>query len=410
MSDVLAPGSRETLAARVLGVGVLVYFALHAFRPGPAGIANTALVLAALAGIWTLLRSPGATGQLRGAVLAAWLGFVVVAALSLTQAPPEIVSAGAREFGTRVAKGTLGGMLLALWFDDARKARFVLMAGVIASLVITSYFVVSTVRGVTAGALPFQRDYAFYLMPFLPFVLAYAVSGERFRWVALALALMPLAISVGFGFRGGLLAYAVILMFFAPQLNLRRLVVPTMLLVALTLAAVYVVAPGRFAYVVMKFQQADLGDRVYQVWLPALDMFLRHPWLGNGFGHAVYTYQYELLRPEFPLWNRPTAGSPHNIWLEVAFTTGIAGLAVFALFAISYLVQSLRNARALAVLSRNDPMRLLATALLASFVGSYLVLSFFESPNWTTLALLAGLMQGVTASTARTLAAENPKA
>jgi hypothetical protein len=55
-------------------------------------------------------------------------------------------------------------------------------------------------------------------------------------------------------------------------------------------------------------------------------------------------------------------------------------------------------------------MRLLATALLASFVGSYLVLSFFESPNWTTLALLAGLVQGVTAVTARTLAAEDPKA
>ena len=397
MNGALSGGPQETLAARVLGVSVLVYFALHAFRPGPAGLANTALVLAALAGIWTLARSPGSARQLRGPVLAAWLGFVVVAAISLTQAPPEIVSAGAREFGTRVAKGTLGGMLLALWLDDARKARLVLLAAVLASAVITGYFVVSTVRGVTGGVLPFQRDYAFYLMPFLPFVLAYAVSGARFRWLALALALVPLAISVGFGFRGGLLAYAVIVMFFAPQLNVRRLIVPTVLLLALTLAAVYVVAPGRFAYVVMKFQQADLGDRVYQVWLPALDMFLRHPWLGNGFGHAVYTYQYELLRPEFPLWNRPTAGSPHNIWLEVAFTTGIAGLAVFALFAISYLVQSLRNARALAVLSRNDPMRLLATALLASFVGSYLVLSFFESPNWTTLALLAGLMQGVTA-------------
>ena len=397
MSDVLAPGSRETLAARVLGVGVLVYFALHAFRPGPAGIANTALVLAALAGIWTLLRSPGATGQLRGAVLAAWLGFVVVAALSLTQAPPEIVSAGAREFGTRVAKGTLGGMLLALWFDGARKARLVLGAAVLASAVITGYFVVSTVRGVTAGALPFQRDYAFYLMPFLPFVLAYAVSGERFRWVALALALMPLAISVGFGFRGGLLTYAVIVMFFARHLKLRRLLVPTVLLLALTIAFVYVVAPGRFEYVAMKFQQLDLSGRVSEVWIPAFDMFLRQPWLGNGFGHAVYTYQYEHLRPEYPVWSHPSATSPHNIWLEIAFTTGIAGLAVFALFALSYLGQAALNAKALAVLSRNDPMRLLATALLASFVGSYLVLSFFESPNWTTLALLAGLMQGVTA-------------
>ncbi len=397
---------RETLAARVLGVGVLVYFALHAFRPGSAGIANTALVLAALAGIWTLVRSPGSVAQLRGAVLAAWLGFVVVAALSLTQAPPEIVSAGAREFGTRVAKGTLGGMLLALWFDDARKARLVLAAAVLASLLITGYLVVSTARGVAAGTLPFQRDYAFYLLPFLPFVLAYAISGERFRWLALALALVPLAVSVGFGFRGGLLAYAAILVFFAPQLNLKRLILPALLLLALTLAAVYVVAPGRFAYVAMKFQQVDLSGRVGELWIPAFDMFVRQPWLGNGFGHAVFTHQYELLRPQFPAWTHQSATSPHNIWLEIAFTTGVAGLVAFALFAASYLVQGVRNAKVLAVVPRNDPLRLLATALLASFVGSYLVLAFFESPNWTTLALLAGLMQGATVAAARARGAE----
>jgi O-antigen ligase len=300
-----------------------------------------------------------------------------------------------------VAKGTLGGMLLALWFDDARKARLVLATGVLASLVITGYLVVSTARGVAAGTLPFQRDYAFYLLPFLPFVLAYAISGERFRWLALALALVPLAVSVGFGFRGGLLAYAVIVMFFAPQLNLKRLVLPTLLLLALTLAAVYVVAPGRFAYVAMKFQQIDLSGRVGELWIPAFDMFVRQPWLGNGFGHAVFTHQYELLRPQFPAWTYPSATSPHNIWLEIAFTTGVAGLATFALFAASYLVEAVRNLKALAVVPRNDPLRLLATALLASFVGSYLVLAFFESPNWTTLALLAGLMQGATVVAAR---------
>jgi O-antigen ligase len=136
-------------------------------------------------------------------------------------------------------------------------------------------------------------------------------------------------------------------------------------------------------------------------------MFRLHPWLGYGFGDAIFAYQYDLLRPQYPIWNLEGPTAPHNLWLEIAFKAGVAGLVAFATFALAFLLQAVRNAKTLAVLPRRDPMRLLATALVAAFVGCYLVEAFFESPNWTTLGLLAGLMQGMTAVAASVREAES---
>ncbi len=80
-------------------------------------------------------------------------------------------------------------------------------------------------------------------------------------------------------------------------------------------------------------------------WQAGWEMFLSHPLLGVGPGHYAIAYpQYAIL----PYWTA-ALGHAHNIYINVAAEDGVIGLIAYLVMVGSWLVFALRRARGLAV-------------------------------------------------------------
>ena len=248
--------------------------------------------------------------------------------------------------------------------------------------------------------------------------------GEQNRYAQVMLVLIPLAIGTLLNERGrtlklvaaaaGFFAFSAVLLTFSrgaavtlltlgvAALAIRLIRLRSALpLVALTLVAVLVVAPGFFARTASLTETTAaltegrdttdlsiLGRLTLN--LAAVRMFVEHPILGVG----VANYVELSVDYANPLGMRHFS-SPfraHNLYLEVAAETGLLGLATF-LALLAYLLSQLWRCRLAALASRRPEHARTAAAMLFALLA-YLVSAAFlhlsyERYFWVLIALCA---------------------
>ncbi len=138
--------------------------------------------------------------------------------------------------------------------------------------------------------------------------------------------------------RGGLLALAVCLGTWFIVNPPRRLQTP-ILIIAVALAALYVVPEGYFSRLLqlsqvftsqgtLRTSDPSLQGRISEN-LAAWEMFRTHPLLGVGWN--TYPYLFPFYSKDIGLANVATEREAHDLYLEVAAETGVAGLFAFGL-------------------------------------------------------------------------------
>jgi len=114
------------------------------------------------------------------------------------------------------------------------------------------------------------------------------------------------------------------------------------------------VAPDAISRTIRELQDKDPEFRM-QIWTRTLHQIVSEPFLlpfGRGIG--MFPVKEGFGAPDWPL--HPTEGSrhyPHNIYLEVLYETGIAGLLPFVILTFVPLVVSLRRWQALTALEKS---------------------------------------------------------
>lgn len=379
---------------------LLGYFMLHFFPPAPAALANGCLLLATIGVGVEVFRQRGTPLRRLGHPLAAaWLLLAGLLGLSVLQVPPELRGASLAAFTGSIGRGTFFAALLVLHLDEAGKARRLMIAGLLAGVGMLLHFGVDTWQVMaTKGGFPIQRDYLYWLLVFFPFALGSYALLPRWRVPAALVAAAVIALAVTTGFRGAMLALGCMILLFAGFVPLRRVLAGGAIIAVVGVAILLATHPEQGAYILHKLQQTDSSNRVTGHWMPAWDMALQAPWAGYGFGHAVFRHFYGAFMPQFPAWTPAWSNelgwlpaSPHSIVFEALFAAGFPGLVALALFAAAF-----TGVLGLALWRRRETVTagaatMLALATLVSFVGNFLVISQFESPNWRSLAVLAGL-------------------
>lgn len=201
---------------------------------------------------------------------------------------------------------------------------------------------------------------AAYINLVVPFCLVFALRGTGptlrtlSRW-CMALASVALLLTQS---RGGLLAYAAILMVSAYMLapdrktRMRRLVL--VLVVCLLAAAV----AGLFFQRLGEIDDYTTVSRL-AIWSGAFTVFARSPVLGAGFGNLRPLMGGLLGLPEG--W----MGDAHNLYLELLAESGLAGLIAFAFLIVS----ALRAARRCMRQGRDEFAWLIGIAAFAALCG-----------------------------------------
>jgi len=121
-------------------------------------------------------------------------------------------------------------------------------------------------------------------------------------------------------------------------------------------------------------------------WQAAVDMARDNPWLGVGFGN------YEAAYPTYALINWPDAlGHAHNYYLNLLAEVGLLGLLAYLVFWLAVVWQTARVARRLAW-----PMRGLAIGLLAAWAAlavHHLVDKLYVNNIYVHLGAMLAILQ-----------------
>ncbi|HEX4605065.1 MAG TPA: O-antigen ligase family protein [Candidatus Angelobacter sp.] len=179
-----------------------------------------------------------------------------------------------------------------------------------------------------------------YLNLVVPFCIGFALRGSdaglrRLSWWCLALASLALLLTQS---RGGLLAYAAILMvsawFIAPSRKARVRWITVVPVVCVLAAAV----AGIFFQRLTEIDDFTAVSRL-AIWGGAFTVFARSPVLGIGFGNLR-----SLMGGLLNLPNGWT-GDAHNLYLELLAETGIVGLVAFAFLIAAAMRRALKRYR-----------------------------------------------------------------
>ncbi|HEY6348050.1 MAG TPA: O-antigen ligase family protein [Candidatus Angelobacter sp.] len=172
-----------------------------------------------------------------------------------------------------------------------------------------------------------------YLNLVLPFSLACMVLAKErwFRYVALIAHSLACAALYMTGSRGGLIAYAgmvlVSLWFFKPRVTaLSRVLLAGALSVAVVASLQPPSAGGGRLQEVDEFTSASR----LALWSTAGVMFLQHPVLGVGYGN------YRSLYNDYLPGVTPNQLDAHNIYLQFLAETGIIGFVIFFVLVASF--------------------------------------------------------------------------
>jgi O-antigen ligase len=228
-----------------------------------------------------------------------------------------------------------------------------------------------------------------YLNLILPFSLGCMVLAKDedgwMRYLAIICHSLAGAALYFTGSRGGLIAYAGMLLVATWFLKPRRIVVSRVLLATLLSVAI-----------VLSLQRESAGGRLQEVdeftsasrvalWGAAGAMFVEHPILGVGYGN------YRSLYSDYIPGAAPNQLDAHNLYLQFLSETGIIGFAVFFVIIGSFIRMAIKLARS------PDPFyRLvgigLGGALTATLIHGLVDYIFNVSPQfgglfWLILAL-----------------------
>ena len=231
-----------------------------------------------------------------------------------------------------------------------------------------------------------HRYYAEPLLWFLP-ALFWALGRTRDRFLAwagagLAVYLLLLAATgARAAWYGGLVAAAV---WFYAEANRRRALVVTAALAAAIALALWVVPAPIFIDQAMRGFWAS--HRVHGAWLPAIELSLERPWLGYGFGEALFHAAYNAEIVNHPDWFFRRSLGPHNVFLALWFAGGIGlvGSVVGALFAYYACVGR-------ALVGKRSPWRAILLAGACSVLAYLVVRGTFESIPFRVCGLAFGL-------------------
>ena len=381
---------------------LLFYFMVHFFPPMPAGIANVCLLLGVVGvlwecrtGHWHRLRPLGHPLVI-GCVL-----FVVLLAISLLQAPEDLLRESWRRLSSDLLKHTLFSFVLLLYLDTAERARRILQAGMLACFLMVAYCLVEVVViGSKTGKLPFQRDYLFYSMFFFPFSLVAYRFESRWRYLSIALGASIIALAFLTGFRGAVLALFAMSLLFVLYTRSWGVLGLGAVMVLVGVGVFTVWFPEQAAYVFSQFQKTHSSGRISGHWLPAWDMSMQSPWLGHGFGHHIFSHLFGVQIDSHPDWWTPAGlvglerlpRSPHSVVFETLFMAGWP-----ALLLLGMVVGSMIFSLGKIIRQRRDdifstPWLALALAVFISVIGNFMFFYQTEDPSWRTIPIMVALV------------------
>lgn len=252
---------------------------------------------------------------------------------------------------------------------------------------------------VSLGGVPqnilLHRHYADALVFGLPFLLmALSICKQSvWRYFLRIILFVTLCMILLTGARGAWLATGVSLACFILLVRDRKLFYA--LMGASLLGAIVALSIGPGDIVVAKIQQGfDTSQRASGTWGPSLDMMADRPWLGYGFGSAVYHEVFNARAPGEAGWSIKSSLGPHNHLLAIGFAAGITGLGLFLLACFSPLLQMLRLLRRTSDAIQSGEKatweRVLGAAFCSLFLGAIFTQGMFEGRSWPPIAFWLG--------------------
>ena len=251
-----------------------------------------------------------------------------------------------------------------------------------------------------------------YVVLVLPLTVGLAATSDRRWWSYAAAATMLFGALIASQTRAAWIAAAaaaVLLLVLLPKSRAvyRRLTVLAIALIAvtviMTLAQPQIAGPfslrGRLGST-FDAKDASLQLRVY-LWRATIPLILRRPVLGWGF--SAFLGRFPVGTPEYVRWfgyHITAFDSPHNELLQIAFSTGLLGLAAY--LSIWLVVGALlwRMLRTAGTLRR--PAAILIASLAAYFLWLQLAWNHVGPANvfWVLIGLVAALPQRLEGSSA----------
>lgn len=211
----------------------------------------------------------------------------------------------------------------------------------------------------------FMMAFATYLSA----LLSIQVKGKwRLFYISLTLLFSYQILFVSTG-RTGYVVYLLLMMLLAVQnLSWKKALIAIIVICSLFIISYNKSQPMQFVIRqgidnIRDYQQGNkntaIGHRL-QFHLFAKDLFLRHPWLGNGTGSYTYLFKKEEPDPDWIAiaFTPKKLFEPHSLYWLFAAEYGIVGLAILLFFFGSLFVTSLQL----------QSMRTIAMALLLPFI------------------------------------------
>lgn len=298
--------------------------------------------------------------------------------------------------GLKIYKNTIGAAMILLLiipdvFQDEKKRTRLLWvlasAGLCIVLVQIGRYVFDFLADGELKNYPFYRKMSEPLLFFAPFALAMYCLGKGKASVFWGgVFVVQLALLLATGARAAWVGVAIGLLLWL-ALKAERKLVGLVAVLALALGALLIFSQGNLVMKRINEGGLTINDRIERVWKPAYEMIAERPWIGYGFGD----FYGELVRhsERHPWWpvGRPGPYGPHNNYLEIWFSAGVVALACLILMYAHLFRRLVEYVR-----QRHAPSDIyLGLAVLASFVGLYLVRAVFEDIGWRAFGVLLGI-------------------
>jgi O-antigen ligase len=341
-----------------------------------ATLRNFAVGLLLLAfGLRVALARGAGLGYLRNGLMVPGVALLCLVFASVLYSPD--VRAALVEYGQTFGMIAFGVVVTPYVLREERQwKRLLVVAGLTALYLnfvqIKGVFVEHARVGHWLHDVSWHRPHSVTIMFYLPFVLALA-SLERGRraawwWAAVVLQLVLLVMTTG---RAATLGVAVALALWM-SLRADRRIIGLLAAGALLGGMVLVAAPDDSFIRAVLHDPLRVRDRTDLTWGPATAMILEHPFAGYGYGAGTYPPQFEQQVPRALIWadwEWAKQLGPHNYYLEIWFTSGVAALAALIVLFAMFAGRMLRLAS-----EQCDSLRsLIALAVLCSFTAFYLV-------------------------------------
>ena len=249
------------------------------------------------------------------------------------------------------------------------------------------------------GPISDPNFYAQMLLPGLAICMDRALHGTtgRIRAIsAVGLSLVFAAILLTAS-RGGLIAFAVIVLLFIVRERKLLVLLP---FIVLTPFVALIVAPSFGERVISAFASVNtllnggagrvdssVAGRVNEM-LAAVLLFIEHPWTGVGYGQ--FEQHYQAVSARYDLLMRPADRAAHSLYFETAAEQGLVGVAALCAI-LAMAATSITKAKAAFSAPRQINSRHLIDALGIGMIGFFLASFFLHDAypryEWIMLAL-----------------------